>query len=125
MAGRPCVVRFLIGIPWGVQCFKFAKLAFFPFGKEVELGGGGGSLLLNILWLLISGIALALEAAMLGVFFCCHHRGHFPLACSALSWPSSASCPLARRCAVKGLFMVCTPFLSLRSNRVCCILFQA
>jgi len=60
----------IIGIPWGVQCFKFAKLAFFPFGKEVELGGGGGSLLLNILWLLISGLALALEAAMLGVFFC-------------------------------------------------------
>ena len=26
--------------------------------------------MLNILWLLISGLALALEAAMLGVFFC-------------------------------------------------------
>ena len=41
----------IIGIPWGVQCFKFAKLSFFPFGKDVVLGGGAGSLLLNIIWL--------------------------------------------------------------------------
>ena len=25
----------IIGIPIGMQCFKFASLAFFPFGKEV------------------------------------------------------------------------------------------
>ena len=25
----------IIGIPIGLQCFKFAGLAFFPFGKEV------------------------------------------------------------------------------------------
>lgn len=25
----------IIGIPVGLQCFKFASLAFFPFGKEV------------------------------------------------------------------------------------------
>lgn len=60
----------IIGIPIGVQCFKFAGLAFFPFGKEVNYGGGVGSLLLNIIWLLVSGLPLALEAAGLGVFFC-------------------------------------------------------
>ena len=31
----------IIGIPVGLQCFKFASLAFFPFGKEVVYGGGG------------------------------------------------------------------------------------
>ncbi|WP_071429213.1 YccF domain-containing protein [Angelakisella massiliensis] len=60
----------IVGIPIGLQCFKFAKLAFFPFGKEVVYGGGVGSLLLNILWLIISGIPLALGAAINGVVFC-------------------------------------------------------
>ncbi|MGI5893624.1 MAG: YccF domain-containing protein [Candidatus Merdivicinus sp.] len=60
----------IVGIPIGVQCFKFAKLAFFPFGKEIRYGGGVGSLLLNIIWLLVSGIPLALEAALIGVVFC-------------------------------------------------------
>ncbi|MDE6128867.1 MAG: YccF domain-containing protein [Lachnospiraceae bacterium] len=60
----------IVGIPVGVQCFKFAGLSFFPFGKEVKYGGGAGSLLLNIIWLLISGLPLALEFAVLGVVFC-------------------------------------------------------
>ena len=39
----------LIGIPIGIQCFKFAELAFFPFGKEVIYGGSTVSLVCNIL----------------------------------------------------------------------------
>ena len=27
----------IVGIPFGVQCFKFAKLAFAPFGKKVKI----------------------------------------------------------------------------------------
>ncbi len=60
----------IIGIPIGMQCFKFAKLVFFPFGKEVEYGGGAGSLLLNIIWILVSGIPLAIESAVLGLLLC-------------------------------------------------------
>ena len=60
----------IVGIPWGVQCFKFAKLCFFPFGKEVVLGGGAGSLILNLIWLGISGLALAGEALICGLLFC-------------------------------------------------------
>lgn len=60
----------IVGIPVGVQCFKMAVLAFFPFGKEVDYGGGAGSLLLNIVWIIFSGLALALEAALIGVLFC-------------------------------------------------------
>ena len=26
----------IVGIPVGLQCFKFASLSFFPFGKEVR-----------------------------------------------------------------------------------------
>ena len=60
----------IIGIPWGVQCFKFAKLSFFPFGKDVEYGGGAGSLLLNIIWLVISGLPLAIDCLICGSIFC-------------------------------------------------------
>ena len=60
----------LIGIPWGVQCFKFAKLASFPLGKDVLFGSGVGSLLLNILWVLLSGVPLAIEAAVIGAVLC-------------------------------------------------------
>lgn len=45
---------------------KFAQLSFFPFGKEVRYGGGAGTMLLNILWLIASGLLLAAEAALIG-----------------------------------------------------------
>ena len=53
----------IIGIPVGMQCFKFASLSFFPFG-------GAGSFLLNIIWLLVSGLPLALEHLIIGILLC-------------------------------------------------------
>lgn len=53
-----------------MQCFKFASLSFFPFGKEVRYGGGAGSLILNIIWLIVSGVPLALEHAVFGCLLC-------------------------------------------------------
>lgn len=60
----------IVGIPIGTQCFKFAGLSFFPFGKEVEYGGGAVSFLVNIIWLLISGIPLATTHATMGCILC-------------------------------------------------------
>ena len=60
----------IVGIPIGLQCFKFAGLAFFPFGKEVEYGGGGVSLLANIIWLICCGIPMAVENAIFGCVLC-------------------------------------------------------
>lgn len=60
----------VIGIPVGLQCFKFASLSFFPFGKEVVYSDRMGSFLLNIIWLLVSGLALALEHLTIGVLLC-------------------------------------------------------
>ena len=60
----------VVGIPIGLQCFKFAGLSFFPFGKEVVYGGAAASLLLNLVWLLVSGIPLALAAALNGLLLC-------------------------------------------------------
>ena len=60
----------IIGIPVGLQCFKFASLSLFPFGKEILYAGGAPSLLLNILWLVLSGLPLALGPALWGCLLC-------------------------------------------------------
>lgn len=50
----------IIGIPIGLQCFKFASLSLAPFGKDVVYSNHSFSIILNILWLIFSGIPLAL-----------------------------------------------------------------
>lgn len=60
----------LIGIPVGLQCFKFASLSFMPFGKEVVYSGSAVSFLINVVWLLISGIELAAFNFLLGLLLC-------------------------------------------------------
>ncbi len=70
VSGRILWCITIIGIPVGLQCFKFASLSFFPFGKEVSYGGGAGSLILNIIWLVVSGLPLALEHLVFGMVLC-------------------------------------------------------
>lgn len=60
----------IIGIPVGMQCFKFASVAFWPFGKEIVYGGGTGAFLVNIIWLLLCGIAMAIGNALIGIILC-------------------------------------------------------
>lgn len=61
----------VVGIPIGQQCFKFASLSFSPFGREVIYGGGAVSFLLNLIWLMVSGLPIALTAAANGLVLCC------------------------------------------------------
>lgn len=60
----------IVGIPIGLQCFKFAGLAFWPFGKEIEYGGGAMSLVANIFWLILSGIPMAIADVVTGCLWC-------------------------------------------------------
>lgn len=60
----------IVGIPVGMQCFKLAGLSFFPFGKEIVYGGGATSLLVNIIWIVVTGLPLAIESAVCGVLLC-------------------------------------------------------
>jgi uncharacterized membrane protein YccF (DUF307 family) len=53
-----------------LQCFKFAGLSCFPFGKEIVYGGGGVSLIANILWILFCGWGLALVHGFFGLVYC-------------------------------------------------------
>ena len=61
----------VVGIPIGQQCFKFAALSFCPFGRDVVYGGGAVSFLLNLIWLVLSGLPIALTAAANGIVLCC------------------------------------------------------
>lgn len=68
-AGLLCCMT-VVGIPIGLQCFKFAGLSFSPFGKEVIYGGGAVSFLSNLIWLLLLGLPMAIENAVLGCVWC-------------------------------------------------------
>lgn len=59
----------IIGIPWGLQCFKLAALALWPFGKEIrETQAATGCLntVLNIIWILVGGIWITLTHLIFG-----------------------------------------------------------
>jgi uncharacterized membrane protein YccF (DUF307 family) len=53
----------IIGIPFGLQCFKIAGLVLWPFGKRIvpsSNGMGCLSLFFNIIWLICGGLYTAL-----------------------------------------------------------------
>jgi uncharacterized membrane protein YccF (DUF307 family) len=58
----------LIGIPWAPAAFRIAGFSYAPFGKAVEADNSRvGSVVLNILWLIVAGWWLALHHVVLAV----------------------------------------------------------
>lgn len=60
----------VIGIPFGLQCFKLGLFALWPFGQQaVSTPGGGGciSFVLNILWIVCGGFWIALTHLVFGL----------------------------------------------------------
>src|SRR5690606_40042960 len=58
----PILCLTVVGIPFGIQCFKLAMLGLMPFGRRiVERPAATGCLatLMNIIWLLVGGLELA------------------------------------------------------------------
>lgn len=77
----------IIGIPFGLQCLKIAGFVLWPFGRDIELGNfGAGGFLLNLIWVLVFGIELAVAHLFVGIVFCVTMIGipfglqHFKLA---------------------------------------------
>ena len=61
----------IIGIPFGIQCFKIGIFTLMPFGREVrEIPGETGCLstLFNIIWIFLGGIWIALTHLIFGIF---------------------------------------------------------
>lgn len=70
LAGVLCCIT-VVGIPVGLQCFKFAKLILMPFGKKVYFGNmSSGSVLLNVIWILLGGLGLCISSIAMGVGSC-------------------------------------------------------
>ena len=62
----------IIGIPFGIQCFKLAGLAFAPFGREIrekEPPSGALAIIMNIIWIILPGLELAVAHLVLALVF--------------------------------------------------------
>ncbi|MCT4631242.1 MAG: YccF domain-containing protein [Firmicutes bacterium] len=61
----------VVGLPFGIQCFKIANFVLWPFGRDIEIGDFGvGGLLLNIIWILVCGWELMVLHLITGLFLC-------------------------------------------------------
>lgn len=74
----------IVGIPFGMQCFKMAGLALLPFGKEIVDAPGASPIgcILNVFWIVVAGIwiflshlalALGLAVTIIGIPFAIQH----------------------------------------------------
>lgn len=86
----------IIGLPVGIQCFKFAGFCAMPFGHQIVYGGGTGSFLLNLIWIFISGIPLALSALANGAILCLSIIG-IPLGLQCFKFAKLAFMPFGTR----------------------------
>jgi uncharacterized membrane protein YccF (DUF307 family) len=62
----------IVGLPWGLQCFKLAAVVLWPFGKQiVPKPGTPGclSLLFNIIWLVCGGFYTAIIHLVFAAIF--------------------------------------------------------
>lgn len=74
----------VIGIPFGVQCFKVAGVGLLPFGKDIQDAPGASAIgcVLNVFWILVAGIwiflshlalAVSLAVTVIGIPFAIQH----------------------------------------------------
>ncbi|MFM8445626.1 MAG: YccF domain-containing protein [Methylococcus sp.] len=82
LAGLVCCLS-VVGLPFGLQCFKIAGLALAPFGKDFEDSGADAlGLLGNVVWILFAGVwifvshialAISLAVTIIGLPFAYQH----------------------------------------------------
>ena len=64
----------IIGIPFGLQTLKLARVALWPFGTNItdRQGAAAGclSVVMNVIWILFGGIWICLSHLLFGLLFC-------------------------------------------------------
>ncbi|MBR2065167.1 MAG: YccF domain-containing protein [Bacteroidales bacterium] len=83
----------IIGIPFGLQLIKLAGFALWPFGHDIQSDtndGGCLSIIMNVIWILVGGVEIAMLHLTFGAFLCLTIIGipfglqHFKMALLAL-----------------------------------------
>ncbi len=83
----------IIGIPFGLQLIKLAGFALWPFGREIQSAANDGgclSIIMNVIWILVGGVEIAMIHLTFGAFLCITIIGipfglqHFKMALLAL-----------------------------------------
>ena len=71
VAGLICCIL-IVTIPFGIASFRIAGFALWPFGRTVvdRRGAGAGSVLGNIIWVVLAGWWLALGHLVTGIALC-------------------------------------------------------
>jgi uncharacterized membrane protein YccF (DUF307 family) len=85
----------IIGIPFGIACFKLAGLAVAPFGREIrekEPPGGIVAVIMNVIWIILPGLELAILHLVLALAFAITIIG-LPLAAQHLKMTRMALLP--------------------------------
>ncbi|MDR1382173.1 MAG: YccF domain-containing protein [Tannerella sp.] len=84
----------IIGIPFGLQSLKLARLALWPFGSNVAdsvKSGGCLNVIMNVLWIVCGGFCICLTHLFFGLLLCVTIIGipfgvqHFKMAGLALT----------------------------------------
>ena len=63
----------VIGVPWGLQCFKLAGFVLWPFGKKVITDSdtmGCLNIFFNLIWILCGGLYTAIVHIVMGAVLC-------------------------------------------------------
>ena len=62
----------VVTIPFGIAAFRIAGYVLWPFGRSIERRGGAGigSLIGNIIWIILFGWELALGHLVTGILLC-------------------------------------------------------
>jgi len=63
----------VIGVPWGLECFKLAGLVLWPFGKKVVSDSdnmGCLNIVFNLIWILCGGLYTAIVHIVMGAILC-------------------------------------------------------
>jgi len=63
----------IIGIPFGIQSFKLAGFALWPFGREIERKPDAGGILesiFNLIWLILIGWGIFVTSIVGGIILC-------------------------------------------------------
>ena len=59
----------IVGIPFGLQAFKYAKLFFSPFGKRINTHFAKHPIA-NLIWLIFGGFESTIGFCVVGILWC-------------------------------------------------------